>query len=90
MSNRTKHLRALLHKGIPFKWTSAHDAEFTDLKQAFLSPEIMLYHPDWNRPFELHTDASKHGVRAMLSQMHDGQLCPVKFASRSFTPTESR
>ena len=34
MSNRTKHLRALLRKGTPFKWTSAHDAEFADLKQA--------------------------------------------------------
>ena len=90
MSNRTKHLHALLRKGIPFKWTSAHDAEFTDLKQALLSPDTMLYHPDWNSAFELHTDASKHGVGAMLAQMHDGQLRPVKFASRSFTPTESR
>ena len=26
----------------------------------------------------------------MLAQMHDGRLCPVKFASRSLTPTESR
>ena len=64
MSNRTKHLHAPLHKGIPFKWTSAHDAEFTDLKQAVLSPDTMLYHPYWNSTFELHTDASKHGVGA--------------------------
>ena len=71
-------------------WTSAHEAEFTDLKQALLSPETMLYHPNWHSPFELHMDASKHGVRAMLAQMHNGQLRPVKFASRSFTPTESR
>ena len=71
-------------------WTSAHEAEFTDLKQALLSPETMLYHPNWHSPFELHTYASKHGVGAMLAQMHNGQLRPVKFASRSFTPTESR
>ena len=88
MPNRTKHLRALLWKGTPFVWTSAHEAEFTDLKQALLSPETMLYRPDWHSPFELDMDASKHGVRAMLAQMHNGQLCPVKFASRSFTPTE--
>ena len=50
----------------------------------------MLYHPDWNSALELHTDAFKNGVGAMLAQMHDGQLCPVKFASCSFTPTESR
>ena len=87
MSNRTKHLRALLRKGTPFVWTSAHEAEFTDLKHSLLSPETMLYHPNWHSPFELHTDASKHGVGAMLPQMHNSQLCPVKFASRSFTPT---
>ena len=90
MSNRTKHLRALLRKGTPFVWTSAHEAEFTDLKQALLSPETMLCYPNWHSPFELHTDANKHGVRAMLAQMHNGQLRPVKLASRSFTPTESR
>ena len=37
MCSRTKHLHALLHKGTPFKWASAHDAEFTDLKEALLS-----------------------------------------------------
>ena len=84
MSNRTKHLRALLRKGTPFVWTSAHETEFTDLKQALLSPETMLYHPNWHSPFELLTDASKHGVGAMLAQMHNGQLRPVKFASRSY------
>ena len=68
MPNRTKHLCALLRKGTPFVWTSAHEAEFTDLKQALLSPETMLYHPDWHSPFELHTDTSKHGVGAMLAQ----------------------
>ena len=90
MSNRTKRLCTILCKGTPFKWTSAHDAEFTDLKRALLSPETMLYHPDWNSTFELHTDASKHGVGAMWAQMHDGHLCPVKFASHSFMSTESR
>ena len=50
----------------------------------------MLYHPDWNSPFELHTDSRKHGIGAMLAQWHEGALCPVKFASHSFTPAEGR
>ena len=85
MASRTKHLHSLLCKGTPFVCTDAHEAEFTDLKDALLSPDTMLYHPDWNSPFELHTDASKHGIGAMLAQWHNGKLRPVKFFSRSFT-----
>ena len=88
MASRTKHLHSFLCKGVPFVWTDAHEAEFCDLKDALISPDTMLYHPDWNSPFELHTDASKHGIGAMLAQCHEGALCPVKFASRSFTPVE--
>ena len=68
MASRTKHLHSLLCKGTPVVWTDAHEAEFTDLKDALLSPDTMLYHPDWNSSFELHTDASKHGIGAMFAQ----------------------
>ena len=90
MSTRSKHLRSLLKKGTPFLWTSAHEAEFNDLKDALTSPDTMLFHPDWTARFEVHTDASKHGCGAMLAQWHQNQLRPVKFSSRSFNPTESR
>ena len=56
MVSRTKYLCSLLCKGVPFVWTDAHEAEFCDLKDALISPDTMLYHPDWNSPFELHTD----------------------------------
>ena len=46
----------------------------------------MLYHPDWNGKFELHTDASKMGCGSMLAQQVDGQLRPVNYASHSFNP----
>ena len=52
MASHTKHLHSLLCKGTPFVWTDAHEAEFTDLKDALLSPDTMLYHPDWNSPFD--------------------------------------
>ena len=90
MASHSKHLRSLLCKGVPFVWTDAHEAEFCDLKDALISPDTMLYHPDWRSPFELDTDASKHGIGAMLAQWHAGVLRPVKFASRSFTPVEGR
>ena len=40
--------------------------------------------------FEVHTDASKHGCGAMLGQVADSKLRPVKFSSRSFSPIELR
>ena len=90
MSSHTKYLRSLLCKGTPFVWTDAHDAEFKGLKDALVYPDVMLYHSDLTCPFDLHTDASKHGCGAMLAQLHNGELRPVKFASRSFTPAEAR
>ena len=49
----------------------------------------MLFHRDWTAPFEVHTDASKHGCGAMRAQWHQNHLRPVKFSSRSFNHTES-
>ena len=86
----TKHLCSLLCKGTPFVWADGHEVEFTDLKDALLSPDTMLYHPDWNSPFELHTDASKHGILAMIAQWHYGKLRALKFFSCSFTAMEGR
>ena len=73
-----------------FQWTEETDREFQDLKQAITGPDVMLYHPAWNAPFELHVDASKLGCGAMLAQEKDGVLRPVRFASRAFKPAESR
>ena len=49
----------------------------------------MLYHPNRNAYFEMHTDASKLACGAMLGQNFPGKLRPVKYASKSFSPTES-
>ena len=89
VAGNTVHLRNLLHKGTPFKWTPDHETEFNYLKSAVTSPNVILQHPDWDKPFEIHTDASKHGVGAMLAQQVKGELKPVRFASRAFSETES-
>ena len=90
MSHRTKHLRSLLSQKASFSWSTPHEAEFQDLKAALLSPKIILFHPNWDKNFEVHTDASKIGCGAMLAQYHNGILRPVRFASRSFNSIESR
>ena len=52
MSMRTKFLRSLLQKDIPFVWSSNHEAKFQDLKTNLVSLDLMLYHPDFDKAFE--------------------------------------
>ena len=89
MSTRTQHLRSLLYNGLPFVWRAHHEHEFNDLKNALVSPDVMLYHPNWNAPFEVHTDTSKLGCGVVFRQKFQGNLRQVKYASKSFSPTES-
>jgi len=45
---------------------------FKDLKRAITTEPIVLHYPDWDIPFEIHTDASQEGIAAILSQRIDG------------------
>ena len=90
MSNRTVYLRNLLKKGTKFVWSSEHQTEFDDIKSVILSPDVILYHPDWSKPFQVETDASRFGIGAVLPQEHNGSIRPVWFTSRAFNNTESR
>ena len=90
MSARTLHLPSLLKKGIRFQWDEIHEAEFNDLKQAITSPDILFLHPRFDLEFEIHTDASRIGMGAMLAQNINGKLGPIRYVSKAFTETESR
>ncbi len=88
LSRTYQHLHSLLGKKAPFVLSEAFDQEFCDLKSAFISPKIILNHPNWDKEFEIHTDASSKKCGAMLSQRHNDILRPVRLASRSFSVTE--
>ena len=58
------------------------------LKGKFQSTPILVF-PDFDKPFLLEMDASKEGLRVVLSQKQsDGCYYPVAFGSRSLTPSE--
>ena len=48
----------------------------------------MMAYPDFQKPFVLHTYASKDGLGAVLYQYQDDILCVVAYGSRSLTPGE--
>lgn len=49
-----------------------HDIAITQLKEILVS-EPILAHPDWDLPFEIHTDASNYAIGVVLCQIIDGK-----------------
>ena len=68
-------------------WTDEAEEAFRALKQA-LCEEPVLIAPDFNKPFLLHTDASRTGLGAVLSQVVDNQEHPVTYVSRKMLKHE--
>jgi hypothetical protein len=79
----------LTKKDIPFVWAEEADSAFRTLKVKLVSPPV-LAHPDFTRPFEIHSDAAcTIGIGVILCQRDDnGHLHPIAFASRSLSPPE--
>lgn len=71
----------------PYKWEVEHQEAFDKLKELLTSPPILAY-PDYTKPFVVYTDASSHGLGAVLSQEQDGKERVIAYASRTLRPTE--
>ncbi|MEL7426754.1 MAG: RNase H-like domain-containing protein [Bacteroidota bacterium] len=83
-------LVALTKKGSKFLWSTEHAASFQTLKQLLCDAPILAY-PDFRQPFVLQTDASDHGLGAVLTQV-DSAGCEhvIAYASRSLSDRERR
>ncbi|KAL0199933.1 hypothetical protein M9458_003120, partial [Cirrhinus mrigala] len=82
-------LTALTSAKTTFRWSSAADSAFANLKSRFVSAPILVA-PDPTRQFVVEVDASELGVGAVLSQRSasDDRMHPCAFFSRSLTPAE--
>lgn len=74
-------LTDLLKKGTPFVWTTVDQGAFEALKSALVSAPVLAL-PDFNKPFQIQTDACDSGVGAVLLQ--DGH--PLAFVSKALGP----
>ena len=70
-------------KGKKIKWTDELEKAFNEVKQ-MVCKETLLNYPDWNKPFEIHTDASDYQLGAVISQ--DGK--PIAFFSRKLNKAQ--
>ena len=68
-------------------WTDEAEQAFSALKRALCEDPVLIA-PDFNKPFLLHTDASRTGLGAVLSQVVDGHEHPVTYISRKMLSHE--
>nr|KAG5686713.1 hypothetical protein BaRGS_020239 [Batillaria attramentaria] len=67
----------------PWNWGPEEESAFQRLKEILSSPPILRY-ADYDRPFQLHTDASQQGLGAILYQ----EQRVIAYASRSLSKAE--
>lgn len=88
-SHVKKPLTDLTKKESQFVWGEEQERAFQAIKAMLVSAPV-LREPDWSKPFILHTDWSKVGVGATLSQIaDDGKEYAVAYASRMNSRAES-
>jgi len=73
-----------------FFWSEDCEKAFQDIKKEMKSDRI-LTHFDPNLPLILATDASQHGISAILSHIYpDGSERPIAMASRTLNTSEMK
>lgn len=68
-----------------FDWSAEADASFALIKNKLTSAPILVL-PNFSQTFELHCDASKLGIRAVLSQ----QGRPIAYFSEKMVGAKGR
>ena len=73
-------LTALLRKNAKWQWTNVEQTAFDNMKRVIAKKTVLTY-PNFNEPFEIHTDASLHQIGSVIAQ--NGK--PIAFWSRKLT-----
>ena len=76
-------LSSMTSKEAKWNWTSECQEAFDKIKK-LVSRETLLSYPDFNKTFEIHTDASKVQLGAVISQNNK----PIAFYSRKLNPAQ--
>jgi len=78
-------LAALTSKTTKWKWEPQHQKAFAMTKRV-IAKEMLLAYPNFNKPLQIHTDASHYHLGDVVSQ--EGK--PIAFYSRKSNPAQTR
>lgn len=85
---RTKKGKGKKSSEVPvWDWTPECQHAFEALVHCLTTAPILAY-ADYQKPFELHTDASGDALGAVLYQKQEEKMRVIAYASRTLTPTE--
>lgn len=70
-----------------WNWGPSQEKAFALLKEKLTSAPVLGY-PEFNSPFELHTDACQSGIGAVLYQEQEGVKRVIAYASRGLSKSE--
>ena len=76
-------LTRLTSKNVPFNWTDVEQKAFDDIKK-HITKDTLLNYPNFNKPFDVYTDASDKQIGAIISQ--DGK--PIAHFSRTLNSAQ--
>src|SRR5210317_758151 len=83
-------LSSMTSAKVKWQWTETHQKPFEDMKKVVAKETLMAF-PDFNKPCEIHTDASKLQLGACISQDQKPiafYSCKLNDAQTRYTATE--
>ena len=82
---QTKITKAKGTKKVPWHWDEVHQRAF-DLVKATIVKDVVLAYPDFNKVFEIYTDASSTQLGAVITQKNR----PIAFFSRKLSVAQRK
>jgi hypothetical protein len=82
---QTKITKAKGTKKVPWHWDEVHQRAFDHVKDT-IAKDVVLAYPDFNKVFEIYTDASSKQLGAVITQ--DNR--PIAFFSRKLSDTQCK
>jgi hypothetical protein len=84
----TRPLNELTRKDVEWTWTNQHQKAFEDLQNRVTS-ELVLAHPELDKPFKLKVDASGFAIGVVLLQKkEDSKRHPVTYYSKTLNEAQ--